>query len=629
MGCKKPGRRKLLVMNVVAYFMISMCTVTAVAGQPLTTEDDWIGPYVDKIRYVCINGSGGEDDYSAQSRALIAGDIDMMTTQVHEVPVVQSLRESENVEFVSYRRSAVWPAYINCEDSNWPLNISGVRHALHYAINKTAMNEIQGTNLQDSYFIPSLPWSIESEMNYHYYNADAEKANEILDGLGFIDIDHDGWREGPHGEEIPSIMVEFNRMVDDGPLMEDAANLIVDAFESMNMSAYSLRNWEWWTVPLERVYESDFCIMLDAMLGYDLTPDSWVTYWQVRRTDWKNATYDGLAEVVRHSIDYDEVVEALKKIQYILIEDAPGIPVMQMPLFSAYRTDSFEGFVEHPSYGPHSFFTGLNVRSIAEDSTGTTIRWGTLPTSWDGDMEVYLPGMTGAIHTQNFYSVKSHMEMMHDSLAMLDPNLDVINWIAKNYTIETHTDDSDIPVGNTRILVNIVDNAMWSDGTPLTAEDVSFSINWFMENHADTHEELVDLCRCVALTGAKLEVQFTTESFWHWYRICFIPIIPLHAPDQYDPQVGFRLSPSDFNEDLVVSGPFMASEWVKGEYIELVQNPYYWRNPKNIPEYPNDTSTTGIIPPSLVDLALPVAAGAIGAASVIIVGGIVVRKRYT
>jgi len=312
-----------------------MSIVSSSAAQSEPSDDVWIGPYLNRIRYVAINGSDTDDDYRAQVRALVDGDIDMMTTQTHDTDDIQTLRESENIERVDFWRSAVWELKINCQDSNWPFNISGVRKALHHAINKTAMNILQGTRVHDSYLISPLPFSIESEMDYHYYDADVEKANEILDDLGFIDIDHDGYREGPHGEEIPSIEVEFNRQEGGGPLLEDAANLVVDAFESMNMSAHSKRDWDAFAFGVERSNNLDFGLYILGMLGHDYTLDSWFRYWPTYRTDWNNSTFDALVDTILHSTNYDEVTEAMKEAQYILVEDAPGSPIMQMPLFSA------------------------------------------------------------------------------------------------------------------------------------------------------------------------------------------------------------------------------------------------------------------------------------------------------
>jgi ABC-type transport system substrate-binding protein len=599
--------------------MTSIFTFPGVVAQPETSSDNWVGPYLDKIQYIFVNGTNPNDwydEYRSQIQALIDGEIDVMTTQAHDPEDVEALGTAANVELVKFWRSAAYDAKINCD--RWPLNISDVRKALHLAIDKNAMSAIQGLRPHDSPIISPLPLSIELEMEHHYYEAEVEEGNVILDSLGFLDIDSDGWREGPGGVEIPPINIEFYRGIGSGPLNEDNANLIADAFHNLNIDAYSTRLFN---VPA-RMSSYDFDIFLYAMIGHDLTLDSWIR-WMLSRPDWSNATFEALANVALHSVDYDEVAQAFKEMQYIWVEDAPHIILMQLPLYSGYRTDLFDGIVEHPSYGPHSFFTGLNAHNASEGSTGGTIRYGTTG-GWSSDTEVIrLPSRTCGIDVSNWFHVKSHMEMMHDSLAMIDPELNVVNWLAEECTIETHDDDATIPEGNTRILVNLVQNAKFSDGTLLTAEDVAYSINWFLENN-DLEFDIRDISTLFATSPFQVELQFTTESFWHWYKVCFIPILPKHAPTQYEPDSpgSNTYEPKEFNEDLVVSGPFMASEWRLGEYIEIVQNPYYWRKPMI-----NTTTTTTTTPITGGDLMLPIIAGVAGAATVIVIGGFVVLKK--
>jgi ABC-type transport system substrate-binding protein len=366
-------------------------------------------------------------------------------------------------------------------------------------------------------------------------------------------------------------------------------------------------------------YPLDYDILVIAMIGHDLTLDSWINNW-LAREDWSNATFEALADVALHSIDFDEVTDALKQMQYIWVDEAPGIMHQRFPLFSGYRTgtDAIDGVVEHASYGPHSFFTGLNARA-----TGGTIRYGTIGFP---DEVVRLLPYTCAIDVTNWFSVKTHMEMMHDSLAVIDPELNVVNWLAEDYTIETHDDDPTIPDGNTRIVIDLVEDAMFSDRTRLTAEDVVYSILWFAENF-NLEIEPSDIAVCYARGLFQVEIQFNTESFWHWYKICFIPIIPKHAANQYErlSSSGFRLTPEDFNEDLVVSGPFMASEWVLHEYIDIVPNPHYWRTlPRDTTTTTTPPTTTAEPPPSPF---LPIIAGIAGAATVIIVGGYAISRK--
>ena len=66
----------------------------------------------------------------------------------------------------------------------------------------------------------------------------------------------------------------------------------------------------------------------------------------------------------------------------------------------------------------------------------------------------------------------------------------------------------------------------------------------------------------------------------------------------------------------------MASEWVLKEYIEIKQNPYYWKKPAQDNGNGNGNSTE-----NGGDILLPIIAGVAGAATVIVIGGFAVLKR--
>ncbi len=619
MGCVESNQKRVPVFIVTVFLTISMCSITPVTAQAEWTEDDWIGPYIDTIRYVVVdkNHSLAGELTSQPVYALIDDEIDLMSTQAYLVPDRTALFEASNVEMVKFQRSGVYMINLNCY--RWPLNISGFRKALNLALDKTTIASLQGLWPRDAPLMAAHPDSIEDEMGHHYYDPEVAEGNALLDTLGFIDVDHDGWREGPGGIEIPPIEVKFYRLVGGGPLLEDAANLTVEAFHNLNISAYTTRTYSF--EESQGIYSSyDFDAIIYANYINHIWLDSWARAWGQDYTDWMNATFHDAVDTICHSFDPNEISEALRTFQYLFVEEAADIPYMQAPLFTAYRTDRFGGFVEHAVAGTHSFFTGLKVYNLtSETHLGGTLRVGVL---FDGmSLSSFTRPQT---NDAGITSSDDTMEFMHDSLARIDPDLNVINWLAKDYTIENHDDDSNIPPGFTRYTVNIIDNATWSDGLPLTAADVSYSVNWFYDNSDTARYYLSNLKRCVAKTDTQLELLFDGESYWYWHDFCFIPIIPKHVPNQYPPELDGYISPEDFNNGLVTSGPFMSSEWVEGQYIELVQNPYYWKNPRNIV---NDTDTTSTTDTTTPDFTLPLVAGVIGAAAVIVVGGVVIVKK--
>ncbi|MCE4598695.1 MAG: ABC transporter substrate-binding protein [Desulfurococcales archaeon] len=108
-------------------------------------------------------------------------------------------------------------AFLFINNQKYPLNLTEFRRAMAYAINVDEIIErvFEGTVLKSNSvgFLPIPSWQrfyakdLDEEMGFKY---DPDKANEILDKLGFKDIDGDGYRETPSGERLRlTIIVPF------------------------------------------------------------------------------------------------------------------------------------------------------------------------------------------------------------------------------------------------------------------------------------------------------------------------------------------------------------------------------------------------------------------------------------
>ena len=72
---------------------------------------------------------------------------------------------------------------------------------------------------------------------------------------------------------------------------------------------------------------------------------------------------------------------------------------------------------------------------------------------------------------------------------------------------------------------------------------------------------------------------------------------------------------------MVTSGPFMVSDYLAGEFVEMEYNPDYFYGLERPTEPPTTTPTTG------PDFTMAIVAGAVGAAVVILVGGYVLMRQ--
>ncbi|RPI31027.1 MAG: ABC transporter substrate-binding protein [Actinomycetota bacterium] len=124
-------------------------------------------------------------------------------------------------------------------------------------------------------------------------------------------------------------------------------------------------------------------------------------------------------------------------------------------------------------------------------------------------------------------------------------------------------------------------NAKWSDGEPLTADDVAFTYNYIIENDMGNFTAYTNLIEKATVID-DYTVEFTCSSpkpdmIRHW-----VPILPEH--------VWSGMSPTDAGKNfqnpppIVGSGPFTCEEWNKNSYIRMVKNPNWWGDEPAIDE---------------------------------------------
>ena len=122
------------------------------------------------------------------------------------------------------------------------------------------------------------------------------------------------------------------------------------------------------------------------------------------------------------------------------------------------------------------------------------------------------------------------------------------------------------------------DGVTWHDGKPFTAEDVVFSLaDMLPKTHARARVILNKYVESVERSG-DLEVKITLKTpfpaFMLMFEPGFAPMMPKHVYAGTD----YLTNPA--NQKPIGTGPFMFSEWKRGESIKLVRNPSYWKQGK-------------------------------------------------
>jgi peptide/nickel transport system substrate-binding protein len=113
----------------------------------------------------------------------------------------------------------------------------------------------------------------------------------------------------------------------------------------------------------------------------------------------------------------------------------------------------------------------------------------------------------------------------------------------------------------------------WSDGQPFTADDVAFTYNYIVKNNMTNMTLSTDgivSARALDPTTVQIVCSQPKADMEHIY----VPILPKHVWDKISPNAAITsfLNPPP----IVGTGPFQVVAFSKGNYVEMVRNPYYW-----------------------------------------------------
>ena len=109
--------------------------------------------------------------------------------------------------------------YVGFNTSKAPWDNQQLRQAFAYATDRTEVNALAYDGLAVPIYQPLPPtiWGHNPDLDANSYHYDPEKASQMLDDLGYVDVDGDGMRETPDGEKwsVPLAVVnsdEFSRI---------------------------------------------------------------------------------------------------------------------------------------------------------------------------------------------------------------------------------------------------------------------------------------------------------------------------------------------------------------------------------------------------------------------------------
>ncbi|MCI8469225.1 MAG: ABC transporter substrate-binding protein [Eggerthellaceae bacterium] len=147
-----------------------------------------------------------------------------------------------------------------------------------------------------------------------------------------------------------------------------------------------------------------------------------------------------------------------------------------------------------------------------------------------------------------------HEPLIQSTLITTDSNLEFTNDLATSWGCSED--------GMTWTFT-IRDDVRFTDGEPLTAEDVAFTVNGIVSGEA-AEADLSMVREAVALDDVTVELRMARPNNALLYTLAVVGIVPAHA---YGP---------DYGAHPVGSGRYMLEQWDRGQQVILRANPDYY-----------------------------------------------------
>jgi peptide/nickel transport system substrate-binding protein len=150
---------------------------------------------------------------------------------------------------------------------------------------------------------------------------------------------------------------------------------------------------------------------------------------------------------------------------------------------------------------------------------------------------------------------------------LLDRDYDTLEWKP------LLADKWDVSPDGKIITFHIDPRARFSDGTPVTADDVVFTYKTMVNPQIDAQASasfFEDCQDCVKIDDRT--VRFTwKKTYFLSLEVSNVMVLPKHAYEFKDPKEF-----NDLTDKLVGSGPYKFKEWKTGQHIILERNENYW-----------------------------------------------------
>jgi len=287
---------------------------------------------------------------------------------------------------------------------------------------------------------------------------------------------------------------------------------------------------------------------------YMVLHSSQVNRGQQNHNGYQNKEYDVIAEQQRAAMDPEERRKLVWKAQELYARDHPHTPIITRNQLMPYNARDWDGVLPVLGEGLNDLY---NFVSMKPKGSNKTLKWG-----YPSDVSTLNP--LASVNTHDFQTLR----LIYDRLMQVNPKGVAEKWAAEDIKrVDSVTFD-----------ITIRPNMKWSDGKPVTAEDVKFSFEYPAKTKSGYFMGLLTPIKQVTVTGER-RVRFvlkTPLATFFSNILGQVFILPKHVWQDIPEKLGLSRMQDFPNQKPVGSGLFKVEYWRRNEEMKLTANPNHW-----------------------------------------------------
>jgi len=280
----------------------------------------------------------------SQVLALKSGDVDVVSDL--SPAVAKILQGTDGIEVFTAPATRGYELGFNLNNS--PTDKVEFRKAMAHAVDRQQICDIvfygYATPTDTTFLMPGVAYDfVNQDVPGDDYKYDPEKTQDMLDSLGYADIDGDGYREDADGSDLVMTMPISGT----GSYESRIAEILKEDWKDLGIKV-ELRQVDS-SQKQDEYHKSNFFVVGMPYLMHDDVDD--LTHFEVDSHfgkanwyDYNDSDYNSLAEELRSTADPDERKRIGYRMQEILAQDVPTVPICGADVIFAYRSDRFSGW---------------------------------------------------------------------------------------------------------------------------------------------------------------------------------------------------------------------------------------------------------------------------------------------